>query len=236
MAQDFGLGVARADRIHGDTFLRHLQRQRARQADYAMFGGHISGHIRIPSLPRRAGDVDDAPGACSQHVGQGSLGAQKGAGEVHVQHALPEFGAGFAKRRTLGLACVVDEHADGAECGTRLGEALRHCIGVADIHHHYCAAGDGLQALCEGLQHRLATPGQCQHRALVRQCFGNGRTNTLRSPGDEHMAAFQRARWQCAHHAASFTTGAAAMAFSRAKIDSIWPLPDTYCLGQAMGV
>ncbi len=67
-------------------------------------------------------------------------------------------------------------------------------------------------------------------RALLRQRHRHSRTDALSGPGYYHVASLQNC------HAGSFTAGAAAMAFSRAKIDSICPLPDTYCFGQASGV
>ena len=47
--------------------------------------------------------------------GQHGARAEKDAGEVHVEHALPQRDVGMRERRGLRLARVVDEDVDGAD-------------------------------------------------------------------------------------------------------------------------
>mgnify|MGYP001423364982 CR=1 FL=1 len=78
----------------------------------------------------------------------------------------------------------------------------------------------------QGLHHVEPAAQHGHVQAARHQGFSDGRAYALAAAGDEGVP-------RAAHLA---DAAAAAMAFSRAKMDSIWPLAERYCLGQLTGV
>ena len=99
---------------------RQLGGERAHQADDAVLGGAVGGDVGVALEAGGGGDEHDAAlAALARNVGQRRAGGEEGAGEVHVEHALPMGEIDAAEGRALGGAGVGDEDVDGAVRGAR---------------------------------------------------------------------------------------------------------------------
>ena len=150
---------ARQDGVHPDAVGAQLQRQRLGQADHRPLGRRIGRAARHAQVACRRRQVDDGrlPAlACRlPKPGHGQPRAQEGAGDVHIQRALP---VGQLQRlhraRGAGHPGVVDEDVQAAQLVVHGLEQGLHLQGIRHIGKTAAGAGQGgSQRIQAGLGH-----------------------------------------------------------------------------------
>src|SRR5216683_2112858 len=128
---------SRRDRVHVDLVSAPLDRQVAREVDESALARVVRD--RIEHLGHRAaqsrdgGDIDDLATALRDHDVTRSLRAQKGAGQVHVEHPPPILHGHGRDGRDPGAAGVVHEDVDRAELGLRALDHRTDVVGAGDV-------------------------------------------------------------------------------------------------------
>ena len=77
-----------------------------------MLGRGVCARIAKANPGRDRSDIDNPARVARQHALQGSLRADKGAGEVHVEHVLPGFEAQAIEHFAVTLPGIVHEDAE----------------------------------------------------------------------------------------------------------------------------
>ena len=169
LAQHRGVDETGRHRVDGDAARAVLERQRFGEPVDRRLGRHVRRHVRLSRMRARRGDVDDAPPAGLDHVGQHRLNAVKDAVEVDVDHALPVGELDVGEAFEALEPCGVDQNRHRPQRTPDLVERgidrcpVRHVggVGVGRVGRREIEDGDveavGAQPIRDGLADAGAT-------------------------------------------------------------------------------
>jgi hypothetical protein len=175
----FGVDIARADHIHGDTAFGILQRQGLGEADIAGLGGRIIDLAELAFLAVDRRDVNDATEFAGAHALDHLTRHVEQRSEISVDHRTPLLQRHLVECAVLGDAGIVDQHVDRTQIGLDLLDARGAGIERTDVPFVDGNARLGLEFL-----RRRVIAGVARRDLVTRglQRLADRRTDTARSP------------------------------------------------------
>ncbi|MCY1530980.1 hypothetical protein D9M68_661910 [compost metagenome] len=196
--QEVVQGDARAHRVDADAMFGRLHRGTAGQGHHPRLGGGVVALLLLCAPAEHRGVVDDHPVPALDHLRQHGAGHAHGAGEGHVQYAVPLLVAHFHQQARAAEAGVVDQYVDAAQVAFGGGDQRLHLLlagDVADLRVDLLQAGGLADLLRRFLQPALVNVADHQRpAALFGGAQGGGETNAgAGGGGDQHRLAAQQA-------------------------------------------
>ena len=183
-----GFDEARCHGIDGDALLGVFILERIDHADYRSLGTTVVGLAQVAGNARDGADGDNA-GAFTQTAAgeQGFINAQL-AGDVDVQHHVPEFFRHVAQHLVAGYPGVVDDHVIAANGFGFCRDGCR-CFVSGDIH--FQGVTTDLGCYCVQVVGHGRNVQHGDGSAVAGQYFGNGGTNAAGATGNQGFLACQ---------------------------------------------
>ena len=163
--------------------------ERIDHADYRSLGTTVVGLAQVTGNARDGADGNDAGALAQTAAGEQGFVNTQLAGDVDVQHHVPEFLRHVAQHLVAGYPGVVDDHVIAANGFGFCRDGCRCFVG-GDIHFQGVTTnlrGDRVQVVGHGrnVQHGDGS-------AVTGQYFGNGGTDTARATSHQGFLARQR--------------------------------------------